>query len=61
MTVHELKDAVEAYRHDSKNKSGKVVSFSEAGPVGMSLIDSVVSVLQTQQKRIEDLERQIGK
>ena len=61
MTVQELKNAVEAYRQDLKKKGASVVTFSETGPVGMSIIDSVVRVLESQQKRIDELERKLQK
>jgi hypothetical protein len=61
MTVQELKNAVAAYRQDLKKKYGKMVTSSESGPVGVNLFDSVVAVLETLQKRIEELERRIEK
>jgi len=57
MTIAELKTAVERYRQDLKSKAGKIVNFSESGPVGMTVIDSIVEMLEAQQKRIEELER----
>jgi hypothetical protein len=59
MTVQELKKKVESYR--LKTKSGKITAFSEAGPVGMDVIDSVVSVLEAQEKRIEKVEQKLPK
>jgi hypothetical protein len=61
MTVQELKNTIESYRQDLKKKSRSIVAFSETGPVGMSIIDSIVRVLEAQQKRIEELERKIPK
>ena len=61
MTAQELKDKVESYREAMKAKSGKVMVASEAGPVGLGVIDSVVSVLQAHEKRIEELERKVSK
>jgi len=61
MTVQELRNAVEACRQDLKKKSGRMVMFSETGPVGLGLIDSVLAVFEAQQKRIEELERRIEK
>ena len=56
MTVEELKAKVETYREGLKTKSGASVLFSERGPVGMSVIDAIVSVLETQQEQIEELQ-----
>lgn len=59
MTVDELKAEVEKYRQSLHEKSGHLVKFSEAGPVGMSLIDAIVKVLEDQQGRIEQLEAKV--
>ena len=56
MTVQELKDKVESYRGAMKAKSGKVMVASEAGPVGLGVINAVVAVLEAHEKRIEELE-----
>lgn len=56
MTVQELKTKVESYRESLKTKSGKITAFSETGPVGMGVIDAVVSVLEAHEKRIAKLE-----
>lgn len=61
MTIEELKDGVETYCQGLKAKAKSVVSFSESGPVGMSVIDSIVKVLETQEKRIAELERKLQK
>ena len=60
MGIDELKVTVDAYRKDLEGKSGKTCLFSEKGPVGMGLIDAIVSVLEAQQNRITDLERKLG-
>lgn len=61
MTIEELKTKVETYREDLKKKPGSPVCFSETGPVGMSLIDAIVNVLESQQKRIKELERKLDR
>jgi hypothetical protein len=43
MTVQELKITVEDYHQALKTKSGSLVRFSETGPVGISLIDALIS------------------
>ena len=57
MNVDELKAQVEAYRKGLEDKSGHLCRFSETGPVGMSLIDAIVSVLEAQQQQIDHLEK----
>ena len=59
MTTAELKDEVEKYRTGLNDKSGKICHFSETGPVGMALIDAVVSTLETQQAKIDQLESKL--
>jgi hypothetical protein len=56
MTVSELKENVESYRSGLKGKSG-LCSFSETGPVGMSVIDAIVATLEAQQKEIDELKK----
>lgn len=52
-----LKAEIESYRLDLKAKSGQIVSFSEAGPAGMKLIDALVHVIENLERRIAELER----
>jgi len=59
MNLHQLKAAVERYRAGLKERDGKMCFFSETGPVGMSLIDALVSALEAQQQRIEALEARV--
>lgn len=55
MGVDELKAVVEKHKQQLKTKSG-VCMFSEAGPVGVVLIDAVVATLEDQERRIANLE-----
>ena len=57
MTIDELKSKVETYRTGLKEKSGHMCHFSDTGPVGMSLIDALVAAIESQQLRIEKLEK----
>jgi len=57
MTIEELKASVESYRSSLREKNGVMCRFSESGPVGMSVIDDIISVLTAQQQRIEELEQ----
>ena len=59
MSVDKLKAEVEAYREKLKGRSGGTCIFSETGPVGMSLIDAIVTVLESQQQQINDIEKKI--
>lgn len=59
MTIDELKAKVEGHRESLQEKSGSVVQFSKTGPVGMSLIDAIVSALEAQQAQIEELKSKV--
>ena len=61
MRVQELKDKVESVHEELKKRKGapRVQLASESGPIGIGLIDAVVSVLETLEKRIDELERGI--
>jgi hypothetical protein len=60
MTLDELKAKVEDHRESLKGKSGHMVYFSETGPVGIGLIDAIVATMEAQQRRIEEIEKQIS-
>jgi hypothetical protein len=59
MKIHELKSKVSIYRALLKGKDGTLCKFSEDGPVGISVIDDLIQALESQQKRIEALEKKI--
>jgi len=61
MTIDELKTRIESYREDLRSKSGSRCLSSEAGPVGMELVEAIVTVLEDQQKRINQLENKTAK
>ncbi len=56
MTLEKLKAEVAEHRAGLKSKTGTVCMFSESGPVGMSLIDAIVKVLEDQERRIKELD-----
>ena len=60
MNIVELKQKVQTYRQDLKEKSGSTCMFSESGPVNMELIDSLVRTIEAQERRIAELERNRG-
>jgi hypothetical protein len=57
MTIEQLKAEIETYRANCKEKGGKAVIFSENGPVGMKLIDAIFTVVDRQQREIDELKR----
>ncbi len=61
MTIDELKLEVASYRRalTEKGKSGHMVKYTSAGPVGMPLIDKLVEVMEAQQQQIDDLKATI--
>ena len=57
MTINELKSKVEQYRVSLKERAGKMCTSSENGPIGISIIDDVVAVIESQERRIKKLEK----
>jgi hypothetical protein len=55
VTIQEMKSKIEPYRQDLKEKSGQHCRFSETGPVGMSVIDAPVAMIEAQQEQIDEL------
>jgi hypothetical protein len=60
MSIDELKAKVEKCREHLKANSGNRLLMSEAGPPSMGLIDALVEVVESQQRRIEEIERQLA-
>jgi hypothetical protein len=62
MTIDELKLEVASYRRalTEKGKSGHLVKYTSAGPVGMPLIDKLLEVMESQQQQIDDLKANIN-
>lgn len=56
MTIYDLKQNIEKYRDRLKKSDGSVVLSGETGPASMGLIDSIVAVLEEQERRIQRLE-----
>jgi hypothetical protein len=55
MTVEELKTLLERARQQSKDNNGKVMMCSDRGPVGFDLVQHLITVVEQQQREIEDL------
>jgi|SoimicMinimDraft_9_1059737.scaffolds.fasta_scaffold974378_1 hypothetical protein len=60
MKIEELRSKVEKYRARLKEKAGTMCMFTEDGPIGLSVIDELIEALESQQRRIDALERKIG-
>jgi hypothetical protein len=60
MKTHELKRWIEKYRAGLKERAGAGVTFSESGPVGMSVVDAIFSVLEEQENRLSLLEKRLA-
>ncbi len=43
-----------------KEKAGSMCMFTDDGPIGLSVIDDLVEALESQERRIDALERKIG-
>jgi hypothetical protein len=61
MTIDEFRLEVASHRRamTEKGKSGHTVRYTAAGPVGMSLIDKLVELLETQQRQLDELKSAI--
>jgi hypothetical protein len=55
--IEELKQKVKSCRTDLKDK---MATFSESGPLGISIVDAIVAVLESQELRIVELESQLS-
>ena len=57
MTVNELKAKVADYHKTLESKQRAPVIMGPTGPVGISLIDDVVSTIEDLQRQIDELNR----
>jgi hypothetical protein len=57
MTIDELKKKIADYRSKLKGESGKIVTSSDNGPIGLKVIDDVVAAMEALEKRIAALEK----
>jgi hypothetical protein len=55
MNVEELKGLLERARQHSKDNSGKVLMCSDRGPAGFDLIQALITVVEQQQREIEQI------
>jgi len=53
MTVDEIKSLLEKARANSKDNTGKVMMCSDKGPVQFDLIQSIIQVIEQQQREID--------
>jgi hypothetical protein len=62
MTIDEFRLEVASHRRamTEKGKSGHTVRYTAAGPVGMSLIDKLVELLETQQRQLDELKATVN-
>ena|GEM_PF-6473923 len=60
MTINELKKKVETCRNGLESKEGAICRCTKKGPVGISLIDDIVTVLEKMQSQIDDLKKRPG-
>ena len=55
MNVEELKTLLERARQYSKDNSGKVLMCSDRGPVGFDLVQALITVVEQQQREINEI------
>lgn len=55
MNVEELKTLLERARQYSKDNSGKVMMCSDRGPAGFELVQALITVVERQQREIDEI------
>ena len=60
MSLQKAKFAVEEYREKLKAKKGTVCTFGKNGPVGMQVIDALISAIEDQEERLAVLEKKLS-
>ena len=60
MNVADLRAAISSYRERLKANSGKMLSSTDNGPIGMAIIEVLASAIESQQEQIDELKRKIG-
>ncbi len=55
MNVEELKTLLERARQYSKENNGKVLMCSDRGPAGFDLIQALITVVEQQQREINEI------
>lgn len=59
MKLEELKAKIDRYQEWLEGDNGAVVVFSDTGPASMPMIHHLFSALETQAKRIDELEQRL--
>lgn len=60
MSASELRSELETLRETLRNAPSRAIRSSENGPIGISIIDKIVAVMEDQERRIEQLEQKLG-
>ena len=55
MNVEELKNLLDRARQHSNDNSGKVMMCSDRGPAGFDLIQALITVVEQQQREIDQI------
>jgi hypothetical protein len=55
MNVEELKSLLERARQYSKENTGKVLMCSDRGPAGFELVQALITVVEQQQREIDEI------
>jgi hypothetical protein len=59
--IEDLNEKLAKHRAHGKSQDGATYLVSEYGPVGYSLIDSIIVVLEAQEATIAQLEQRVAK
>jgi hypothetical protein len=60
MDVAEMRARIAEKRHKLKINSAGMVFRSKDGPIGIDLIEDLLELIETHERRIEDLEKRIS-
>lgn len=56
MKVQELRNRLEVARQELKAKKGQMVVFSDTGPIGIGLVEAMVSIIEELEQRVKNME-----
>lgn len=60
MTIDDIKQQLMKAREHGKGSEGSVVLWSDTGPSNLALVDALIQLAESQEKRINELERKLS-
>lgn len=58
MKIEEFKKELSDYKENMSNKKGSFVTAGKSGPVSIGLVEKLLDIIESQDQRISDLERE---